>query len=246
MNTFPEKVTSRLYRFASGQSANALRFHYEDLAGAVVALSEQTHVEPKPWTEFFPETKDSDALAALFNRYGSDKSGKHNYHVIYASLLDRNAPLNIFEIGLGTNNPHLLSTMGVNGKPGAAERAFRDWAPNANLYGADIDRDILFSEERIQTFFADQTDPANLHELGAKLPQFDLIIDDGLHTPRANMNVINFALTKLKPGGVIVIEDIIARFLPFWRIAVTVLSQSYDCQFVQMKSEAVVILKKPA
>ena len=147
MNTLPEKVTSRLYRMASGQSANALRSHYEDLAGAVTALDVHTAVTLTPWAEVFRETPDSEELAALFNKYGSDKSGTHNYHLIYASILNRNAPLNIFEVGLGTNNPRVPSNMGENGRPGAAERALRDWAPKANIYGADIDRDILFTEE---------------------------------------------------------------------------------------------------
>jgi len=243
MSTISEKVTSRLYRMASGQSANALRFHYEDLSGAIAALDTHAPATLTPWTEVFSETRDSQDLANLFNMYGSDKSKTHNYHVIYASLLNRNAQLNIFEIGLGTNNPRLISSMGVNGKPGAAERAFRDWAPNGNIFGADIDRETLFTEERIQTFFVDQTNPEVLKDLSTKLPPIDLVIDDGLHTPRANLNVINFALPLLKENGAIVIEDIVARYLPFWRIAVSILSLRYDCQFVQMKSEAVLIVK---
>lgn len=246
MNTFPEKVASRLYRMASGVSANALRFHHNDLMGAVNALSVHAHVDPEPWNEVFAETSDSRELAALFNKYGSDKSGKHNYHVIYASLLHRHAPLNIFEIGLGTNNPHFISTMGVDGKPGAAERAFRDWAPNARIFGADIDRNILFAEERIRTFFVDQTEPESLKELAAKLPRLDLVIDDGLHTPRANLNTINFALPLLKDAGAIVIEDIVSQYLPFWRVAISLLSRIYHCRFVQMKSEAILIVKRSA
>jgi hypothetical protein len=243
MNTFPEKVASRVYRMVSGQSANALRSHYEDLAGAITALDALTDVTLEPWAEVFSETRNSEELAVLFNKYGSDKSSTHNYHLIYASILDRNAPLNIFEVGLGTNKPRVLSTMGKDGRPGAAERAFRDWAPKANIYGADVDSDILFTEERIQTFFVDQTVPETLQALGANLPPLDLVIDDGLHRPCANMNVINFALTKLKPGGLVVVEDIVSRYLPFWRVAVAILSRKYHCQFVKMKSEAVLILR---
>ena len=135
----------------------------------------------------------------------------------------------------------MLSTM--DGRPGAAERAFRDRAPKANIFGADVDSDILFTEERIQTFFVDQTIPESLHALAANLPPLDIVIDDGLHMPRANMNVINFALAKLKPGGIVVVEDIVARYLPFWHIAVSILSRKYHCQFVKMKSEAVLILR---
>jgi hypothetical protein len=243
MNTFPEKLTSRLYRMVSGVSANDLRFHLQDLSGAIAALDAHTRVDLQDWRDVFTETRNSQDLADLFKKYGSDKASKHNYHVAYASLLRRDAPLNILEIGLGTNNPRVLSGMGVNGRPGAAERAFRDWAPNSRIYGADIDKGVLFTEERIETFFADQTKPDTLKELGAKLPPLDLVIDDGLHFPRPNLNTINFALPLLKEDGLVVVEDIVAEHIPFWRVAITVLSTRYVCQFVQMKSEAILIIR---
>ena len=74
MNTFSEKVASGLYRLASGESANALRSHYEDLAGAVTALNAHTDVTMEPWAEVFSETRDSEELAVLFNKYGTDSS----------------------------------------------------------------------------------------------------------------------------------------------------------------------------
>ena len=243
MNTLPEKITSRLYRMASGVSANFLRYHFQDLSGSIAALDAQTRVKLVEWQSVFAESSDSRDLADLFNKYGSDKSRKHNYHVAYASLLKRDAPLNILEIGMGTNNPEFHSNMEGTGRPGAAERAFRDWAPNAKVFGADIDKSVLFTEERIQTFFVDQTKPDILNELAQKLPRLDIVIDDGFHIPWANLNTINFALPLLKEDGVVVIEDILSDYIPFWRVAITVLSTRYDCQFVQMKSEAVLIVK---
>ena len=43
--------------------------------------------------------------------------------------------------------------MNINGKPGASLRAWRDYFENALIYGADIDKNILFKENRINTFF---------------------------------------------------------------------------------------------
>ena len=92
-------------------------------------------------------------LAELFNRHGSDKSSRHNYHLLYAPLLAprRRNRLHLLEIGIGTNNPDVVSTMGASGKPGASLRAFRDFCPQAQVFGADIDRRILFEEDRIRT-----------------------------------------------------------------------------------------------
>ena len=104
---------------------------------------------------------------------------------MYASILDEiENPKNIFEIGLGTNNSDVVSTMGSNGKPGASLKAFKEYLPHANIYGGDYDKRILFNEKRIKTFFIDQTNPTTFDDLDKVLSKdFDLMIDDGLHAP---------------------------------------------------------------
>ncbi|MFY9936306.1 MAG: hypothetical protein WAK33_05525, partial [Silvibacterium sp.] len=50
--------------------------------------------------------------------HGSDKGlARHNYTTVYSALFEklRSRPLRIFELGLGTNNPYVSSTMGVYG-----------------------------------------------------------------------------------------------------------------------------------
>lgn len=95
-------------------------------------------------------TIDNTILKSLFNKYGSDKS--ENYAVIYTKLLEKykNLEIRLLEIGLGTNNPLLISTMGNNSvyKCGSSLRAFRDYLQNAHIFGADIDKECLFTEEK--------------------------------------------------------------------------------------------------
>ena len=98
-------------------------------------------------------------LGNILEKNRSDKSTSHNYHILYSHIFNNiGENINILEIGLGTNNPDLVSSMGVNGRPGASLYSFRDYLPNANIYGADIDRDILFESERIKSCFVDQLD----------------------------------------------------------------------------------------
>jgi hypothetical protein len=66
--------------------------------------------------------------------------------------------LKILEIGIGTNNPSLVSTMGIYGTPGASLYSFREYLPNSQIYGADIDTNILFTHDRIKTFYVNQLD----------------------------------------------------------------------------------------
>jgi hypothetical protein len=138
-------------------------------------------------------------LSSLFKKYGSDKSTTHNYHIIYGKILDGiDNKANIFEIGLGTNNNKIVSNMGGVGYPGSSLRAFKELKSNFSIYGADYDKEILFEEERIKTFFVDQTKPETFLSLSDYLPnKFDLMIDDGLHSPHANIYSLSFFLSKL-------------------------------------------------
>lgn len=152
-------------------------------------------------------------LGKILADTGSDKSTMHNYHILYSYIFARlgvDSPLNVLEIGLGTNNPELVSSMGVNGKPGASLRAFRNYLPNAAIYGGDIDKDILFEEERIKTGYVDQLDATTFNDLSELFGnvKYDLIIDDGLHSIGANFNTLLFALEAISDRGWIVIEDI--------------------------------------
>ena len=94
--------------------------------------------------------------------------------------------------------------------PSGACVKIRDVAPNSRVFGADIDRNVLFSEDRIQTAYVDQMQPDTFHELKLQFgtDHYDLVIDDGLHTIAANLNTLLFAIRTLNPGGWVVIEDI--------------------------------------
>ena len=156
--------------------------------------------------------KFSSNLGEILKENRSDKSTTHNYHHIYSYILNEitTEKLNILEIGLGTNDPTLVSSMGSGGRPGASLYAFKQYLPNANIYGADIDKNILFNEERINTCYVDQLDIKTFDNIKNTFGniKYDLIIDDGLHSIGANLNTLLFALNNIKINGWIVIEDI--------------------------------------
>ena len=57
------------------------------------------------------------------------------------------------------------------------------------IFGADIDRNILFDEGRIGTFWVEQRDSTAIRALWATLANFafDIMINDGLHEASANI-----------------------------------------------------------
>ena len=177
-------------------------------------------------TKFFGQKKNIDLfyisnnkinteLKELMNFYGSDKGGitnHHNFANYYSKIFynRRDEIKNFLEIGLGTNNVNLASNMGKDGKPLASLRAWRDYFKNAQIYGADIDKAILKDEERIKTFYVDQTNPESVKELFKNIgvKKFDIILEDGLHEYNANICCFENSIEFLDDRGIYIIEDI--------------------------------------
>lgn len=165
-------------------------------------------------------------MCRIMTKYGSDKGDHrwHNYTTVYSKLLKkrRKEPLRVFELGLGTNNSQLVSNMGHMGgygQPGASLRGWREIFPRSLVFGADIDRTILFQGDRLKTFYCDQRNETAIRELWSQ-PDMqagaDVIIEDGLHTFEANVSFLEQSLERLQPGGVYVIEDIQQELLGIW------------------------------
>ena len=153
-------------------------------------------------------------MCRVMTKYGSDKGRLNDYTPVYSALFKERCdqPLRIFELGLGTNDADAPSNMGVFGAPGASLRGWQELFPHAFVYGADIDRRILFQVDRIKTFYCDQLDRSSIRELWSR-PDLqggmDIIIEDGLHTFEANVSFLEESLDRLRPGGFYVTEDIL-------------------------------------
>ena len=154
-------------------------------------------------------------LKKLMDYYGSDKGGKndeHNFAQYYSEIFCSKKEMikNFLEIGLGTNNLEVPSNMGTEGVPLASLRAWRDYFKNANIYGADIDKNILKDEDRIKTFYVDQTNPKSIKDLFNKIEnkKFDIILEDGLHEFNANICFFENAISSLSDDGTYIIEDV--------------------------------------
>ena len=203
-------------------------------------------INSKSFCERKKRKKKSLAIKKLFDFYGSDKANHHDYHLIYSSIFLNNLRVKkILEIGLGTDNENLLSNMGVNGKPGASLKAFRDFFKNAKIYGADIDKNILFKDLRIKTSYADQTSQASMRKLFKKFGNnFDLIIDDGMHSPLANLNLILSSIEYLKKGGCLVIEDINHNSISIWETISSIIVIKYKNFLIKCKEAYIFIIYK--
>jgi len=200
-------------------TANRVGTVFRDSLGAL--LSPIHIVDSANFASHFGLKADFSAdLRDLFSKYRSDKSSTHDYHLVYGRLFeDPNSVRLVVEIGIGTNSPDVLSTMGRGHVGvGGSLRAWRDFFPSASVIGYDIDPQALFKDVRIRTAVMDQRDEDSIKAEFDKLEDcsVDLYIDDGLHTLDANLLPIRHAFSKIRPGGWLIVEDIHAEAVPFW------------------------------
>jgi len=93
-------------------------------------------------------------LCEIAYKYKTDKCPqiKHAYTPYYYELLKdkRNKVKKVLEFGVET---------------GASLRMWRDFFPNAKIYGADILKKWIFQEDRIKTYLCDENDEEQVKKL---------------------------------------------------------------------------------
>lgn len=142
-------------------------------------------------------------LKELFNKYGCDKARKHHYNLVYEAEFAaiREQHLAILEVGVFK---------------GESTQAWVDYFPNAKIYGLDVFTRVPMSDiailkhPRVEAIRGSSIDITITEEIRKKWPgiEFDIIIDDGLHTPRANGDTFKHLFPLLKQGGAYYVEDI--------------------------------------
>jgi hypothetical protein len=120
---------------------------------------------------------------------------------------------------------------------------WRDYFPNATVYGFDSDLSQMEGElgERIVTLQGDQSKREDLDSVGERW-SYDLIVDDGGHTMEQQQVTLAALFPKLKPGGYYILEDLHTSFLPDFGIdpdgknaTVNVIEQCADGRPVESK-----------
>ncbi len=148
-------------------------------------------------------------LCELAFKYGTDKCPQlaHSYTPFYYHLFadKRESVHKLLEIGVGCKEVMLGQPNYLNG---ASLYMWRDFFPNAQIYGIDIKKDLVFKKKRMQTFLCSQADPVKLTKLIKKIgSDIDIVIDDGSHRPNDIILSCLTLMPLLKKEVVYVIED---------------------------------------
>jgi hypothetical protein len=154
------------------------------------------------------------SIRDLLDREGSDK-GKL-YGGLYDVLLQPHLQTIrcMVEIGIGTLIPEAVSSMAryaaKHYRPGGSLRAWRNFLPQAEVYGLDVAPDTQFADEpRIHTYLCDSTDADQTARFLSQITrQPDFIVDDGSHDVISQVKTLKNFLPALRDGGLYVVEDV--------------------------------------
>ena len=176
-------------------------------------------------------------LDRLAYKYGSDKCPqlKHSYTPYYYELFkDRRESIKkVLEMGIGyyktMKHVEVIYDRGLKRHyhRGASLKMWRDFFPNAQVYGADIVPETMFEDDRIKTFLCDERKKEDLVKLIEKTgSDIDIFVDDGSHNHHHQIFLCQNMMPLLKKDVTYIIEDTM-----FTRRISRAL-KDYDCQVV--------------
>lgn len=222
---YPGKPQAISLEFKPGTAPLTVEFSVENLVGAAshrfggIIISQMVAYE-------------SNELVRLTHKYRTDKGcekflnwNPHCYAVAYDDLLAplRGDSFRMLEIGLDTpsrakyNSPHTLKEEdgGRSPKDAPSLRVWREYFPDATIYGFDINDFGFFEQRDTHVFQGDQSSRESLeHFLSeAGSPSFRFILDDGSHASSHQQITLAKLYPHLESGGIYIIEDL--RWQPF-------------------------------
>lgn len=152
-------------------------------------------------------------LCKIAYKYGTDKCPQiaHLYTPYYYQLFKgrQNSIKKVVEIGIGMPQTFPPPPKDYHYVVGASLRMWRDFFPNATVYGADIVPEAIFEDERIKTFLCDETKKEDLEKLIKNVgSDIDLFVDDGFHSKEAQIFLCKTVLPMLNKKVIYIIEDV--------------------------------------
>ena len=144
-------------------------------------------------------------LTEIANRLGTDKGTQHfEYHSYTETYQELFYPLKdekIKMLEIGVADPRF---------PGASIQMWTEFFSNIDFIGFDINQDCKkFEKENVQIFIGDQSVTEDLNQCVSQYGgDYDIIIDDGLHTHFHHIKSFEALYPHLKENGLYVIEDL--------------------------------------
>lgn len=148
-------------------------------------------------------------LCEIAMKYHTDKcpANRHDYTPKYFELLNgkQESLKKVLELGIGS---YVTMRHVEEYQVGASLKMWKEFFPNAQIYGVDNDPSTMMNEERITTFLYDTTKESDMADLIATVgSDIDFVVDDGPHLTKKQIRTALFLLPRLKQDVLYVIED---------------------------------------
>jgi hypothetical protein len=102
--------------------------------------------------------------------------------------------------------------------------------PDCHVHGIDIEPTCkVYETDGISIEIGDQGDRAFWADFRERVPDVDIVIDDGGHLPEQQIVTLEEMLPHLRPGGVLMIEDIHGTSNHFTQYALGLVDELNEC-----------------
>jgi hypothetical protein len=122
------------------------------------------------------------------------------YHRHFAKFVG--TPVRILEIGVYSG--------------GSLEMWREYFGAECTVYGVDIEPSCAqYARDGVEIFIGDQADPNFWARFRSRVPELDIVVDDGGHETEQQVVSLEALLPHLRPGGVYLCEDVTGFANPF-------------------------------
>ena len=180
-------------------------------------------------------------LTEIANRIGTDKGTMdygHSYTTLYDELFGELSKGHVKMLEIGVADPRF---------PGASLKMWKEYFPDIQLIGYDINPDAKqFEENGVSVYIGDQNNPDHLEDcVDLYGGEFDIILDDGSHYGEHIVTSFKTLYPYLKEGGIYVIEDLHAAQLDEQKMIAEIRALNYPRhEFYQAHHNKLLIIVK--
>jgi FkbM family methyltransferase len=166
--------------------------------------SRLTDIGPRQYAKQIPKIKNinSNSLESLCIKYNSDKVD--NFHT-YKGI----NYCNIYEKYFYQIKYKVTKFVEIGIKDACSLKMWKEYFPNAIIYGIDIDPKCKqYEEDRIKCFIGDQNDEKFLLNIKDIIGDYDILLDDGSHITEHQIKSFDILYENCRNNGYYIIEDL--------------------------------------
>lgn len=191
-----QTTSSVLVEFAKDSTIPSIKIDYKDSVTDLCLLAKKYNIDKSSQRE---------------NPGPNDSNHCHPYSLLYSALFRKvkDTPMNFCEIGIAEGRSLLMWNEYLTNSQIYGFEFFEKWLNNWSTNHSDI--------SRVKVAAMDVRDDTQIiAPFAAAGVMYDCIIDDSSHMFYDMIRIINCSIQFLKPGGMIIIEDIRKPFDEAW------------------------------